>query len=219
MGFLPFQTALRQLCIGELRVQLQCVTNIDELIDDFLMQSPESEAVRDEQIPYWASLWPSALGMAQYLLQSGIVQPGMRVTEIGCGLGLPGIVAGMLGAEVLLTDYLPEPLKLAAANWSLNCASPPHTALLDWRKPESRYAADLLLASDVAYEARSFEPLPRAFRTLCVPGGRILVSEPDRSFARRFFEELPRQGFAVHSHTETVELDGNVHGIRLHRLL
>jgi predicted nicotinamide N-methyase len=218
MGFLPFQTALRELRIGPLQVQLQCVTNIDELIDNFLMQSPDSEAVRDEQIPYWASLWPSAMGMAQYLVLSGLARPGMRVTEIGCGLGLPGIVAGMLGAEVLLTDYLPEPLELAAANWSLNCPTPPRTALLDWRNPESQYAADLLLASDVAYEARSFEPLPQAFRSLCKPGGTVLVSEPDRSFARRFFDTLPRQGFEVHSHTETVELDGQQLGIRLHRL-
>lgn len=218
MAFLPFQTSLRTLAIGKHALHLHCVSNIDELIDDFLLQAPDSDAVRDEQIPYWATLWPSALGMAQFIAREQLVHPGMRVTEIGCGLGLPGILAGKMGAEVTLTDYLPEPLELSVRNWSLNLDRPGAFALLDWRKPNPAYAADLLLASDVAYEARSFEPLLQALPVLCRPGGTILLSEPDRSFARAFFESLPQKGFSVQSYTEAVELDGHEQLVNIHLL-
>jgi predicted nicotinamide N-methyase len=200
-AFVPaFQTRPLLLDVEGLAVQLSVITNTAELIDELIAKGSEHEDVQDERIPYWADLWPSALALSRHLVRSGIVQPGMQVTEMGCGLGLPGIVAGLLGAETTLTDYLPDALRFAHRNWGQNLSRPARFELMDWRQPDPGLAADLLLASDVAYESRAFSFLPQAFRTLCRPGGTILLSEPNRAVASGFLAGLEAEGFQVASY-------------------
>lgn len=196
-----FRTRQEVLDIEGQRVELSVITNFDELLDRLIAKGEGHEDVRDERIPYWADLWPSALALGRFLVQEQLVRPGMSVTEIGCGLGLPGIIAGRLGARVTFSDYLPEALDFARHNWSQNLPHSARFALMDWRHPDPALAAGLLLASDVAYEQRAFDYLPHAFRTLCKPGGAILVSEPNRAIAAGFFSGLASQGFRVEQYS------------------
>lgn len=194
-----YMTAELQVAIGQLQVRIVRATNVDELFDRLVAKGEDHEDVVDERIPYWAELWPSGIGLAQFL--AGLPLAGTTVTELGCGLGLSGIVAGMLGAEVTLTDYLDEAIQFARYNWSLNCANPARFMRLDWREPDPAVTADWLIASDITYEKRYFQYLPTAFRTMCKPGGKILVSDPRRHVSGAFFDSLPAQGFKVEKHT------------------
>lgn len=204
------------LSIGPLTVQLDSLTNFDELFDRFMEKGDDSEEVQDERIPYWADLWPSALALSRYMVDSGYVKPDTTVVEIGCGLGLPGIVAGMLGAkEVIFTDYLEEPLEYARRNWALNCSGEARFLRLDWRDPDPALAADVLLASDIAYEARFFPHLPNAFKTLCKLEGRILFSEPGREVAEAFLDTLPNFGFFVKKTVVEGTLNGLVYRVKV----
>lgn len=192
-----YRTRDIDLDLEGLRVRLTLVANTDELMDQLIAKGEAHEDVKDERIPYWADLWPSAIALSKYLVRGQLIRPGMRVTEIGCGLGLPGIVAGMLGAEVTFTDYLDGALQLVRHNWRQNVDRPARFEIMDWRDPNPAFSAELLLASDVAYETRAFEPLPHAFRTLCEPGGAILLSEPSREIAKPFLNSLPDAGFSA----------------------
>jgi predicted nicotinamide N-methyase len=194
-----YQTRRFRLDIEGVPVNLDVVANASELLDQLIAKGEDHEDVKDERIPYWADLWPSAIALGRYLVENRAVTPGMTVTEMGCGLGLAGIVAGLLGAEVTLTDYLDEALLFARHNWSLNLDRPARFANMDWRQPDSALAADLVLAADLAYEMRLAEHLPNAFRTLCRPGGVILISEPNRKMSKPFFDSLPGHGFFVSS--------------------
>lgn len=180
------------------------MADAEALLDELIQKGETHEDVEDERIPYWAELWPSALGMAQFLLKRNLIAAHHRVLEIGCGLGLPGIVAGMTGAEVTLSDYLEPALDFARSNWSLNHDREVQLALLDWRTPDSGLAADILLASDITYESRNFPYLPTTFRQLSGPGGKIILSDPRRQVAQTFFERLPEKGFTVERFEEMV---------------
>ena len=59
----------------------------------------------------------------------------MRVVELGCGLGLPSIVASRLGATVVATDAYAEPLALLAHNAGCNGVAI-ETVAVDWAEPE-----------------------------------------------------------------------------------
>src|SRR5512137_971911 len=49
--------------------------------------------------PYWAHLWSGAVVLA------AAIPAGVRsVVELGCGLGLPGLVAARRGARVTFVD-------------------------------------------------------------------------------------------------------------------
>ncbi|MDX2246490.1 MAG: 50S ribosomal protein L11 methyltransferase [Bacteroidia bacterium] len=178
------------------KFDLATVTNIDQLYDDLIAKGPEHEDFIDERIPYWADLWHSGIGLADYLLDSGICK-GKTVLEIGCGLGLPGIAAARSGGQVLMTDYLPEALEVTRLIWKMNIPIEPRLEVLDWRYPDPAMASDILLASDVVYEARNIEPLLEAFDVLLKPGGTIILSDPGRPLSRKFVESLAEKKYSL----------------------
>ncbi|KAL9100320.1 MAG: hypothetical protein Q9163_004283, partial [Psora crenata] len=70
-------------------------------------------------------LWNGAIVLSRYLEQHPSLVCGKHVLELGAGAGLPGIVAGMLGAaRVLLTDY-PDAELIENLQWNIaKCRSP-----------------------------------------------------------------------------------------------
>lgn len=71
----------------------------------------------------WAGsvLWAAAEKLVLHVLLSGVVDiKGKSVLELGCGLGIPGMVASLLGSsDVLLTEQ-PSLLPLLRKNVSTN---------------------------------------------------------------------------------------------------
>jgi predicted nicotinamide N-methyase len=210
-----YKTEIIEVELQRLTVELLQITNVDELFDALLARAADDVQVQDEQIPYWAELWPSAIVMSEYLLRNNLISHGLNVLEIGCGLGLPGIVAGKLGATVTMTDYLQEAIDFAQKNWDLNNNKPATFRTLDWRTPDATLAADLLLASDVAYEARLYKHLPHAFRMLCKPNGKIILAEPNRLFAADFLDSLSQQGFFIRKEIQHFEFRGQSNVINI----
>lgn len=186
----PYQTQEHSLNFGDVTVKIDCITNFDDLLNALIEKGEEHEDYKDERLPYWADLWHSAIAMAQYLVAEKLISPQMSVTEIGCGLGLPSIVAAKLGAIVRPTDYLQETLDFLEQNWKKNSEQAFQGALLDWRKPDPSFQAELVLASDVAYEKRFFDELPHALSILSKKGGRIIITEPNRAIAKPFIKQL-----------------------------
>jgi predicted nicotinamide N-methyase len=141
----------------------------------------------EEFLPYWAELWPSGLALARVVRRRDL--DDLRVLELGCGLGVPSIVAALGGARVLATDWSPEALEVAATNAGRNRADL-ETALVSWA--DSKRLArtgpwDLVLGADLLYEQRNVDQLLALLPRL---GGEILFAEPGRPPAARFFAEV-----------------------------
>ncbi len=212
---MEYQTEQLSLNIEGVAFEIERITNIDALFNALIAKGNDHEDMKDERIPYWAELWHSALALSQYLVRSGMELKGKKVLEIGAGLGLPSIVAGRLGAEVTVTDYLPEAVAFAKKNWIKNNPQNASFELLDWRTPTATFAADIVLAADIAYEKRMFEPIPNAFKVLCKKGGLILLTEPNRGLAEIFLKELPQQGFSIEKEIIPITLFGTSHQVNL----
>jgi predicted nicotinamide N-methyase len=162
----------------------------------------------DERLPYWAELWPSAVALAHYTTQH-LHLAGRRVLELGCGLGLVGVVAALHGARVLCTDYEPDALTFARHNARRNICQQMHFRLVDWRWPALRRRYDYILASDVIYEARNFGPLVALLQRHLARGGAAVFSEPGRPNAIPFFALLRQRGFTHQKTIHPVKWDGS----------
>ncbi len=183
----------------------------DALID-------EVEFDRDERLPYWAELWPSALALARYLA----VQPlsSKRIVELGCGVGLPAVVALSREADVLATDHYEAALDFVAYNARINTGREPRTMLLDWHTPpaESFGYFDLLIAADVLYERRNVHSLATLIPNLLASEGEVLLADPRRKDTPVFLEVLESRGFQRTTENVTVEQGGREIEVLLHTL-
>lgn len=150
----------------------------------------------DERIPYWAELWPSAIALARHVAHHPELVRGRDTVELGCGLGLAGMAAASAGARVVATDYDRDAAAFARLNAADNGLSVRHV-VMDWRHLAFARQFDVVLASDVLYEARFLVPVARALDSLVAPGGRALVTEPGREVAKLFFELLRDGGWTV----------------------
>ena len=217
---MDFKTRDITLDFQDIRVNLTVVDNIDDLFDALIEKGETHPDYIDQRIPYWAELWASAVAMSEYLVENQqLTTSPVKVTEIGCGLGLPSIIAGKLGAEVCLTDYDMDSLDFAKQNWTKNL---PHKNArfqqLDWRNPDPSVAADLLLASDVAYEKRAFEPLLKTFQQLLKPNGTILLTEPNREMFKPFISSLDTEGYAFKQTQRNITLKNHVFLINIYEI-
>lgn len=175
----------------------------------------------DERLPYWADLWPSAHVLAAEL--AGRDLAGARVLELGCGVGLPAIVAALGGADVLATDWYAEALEHAAGNARANGARLA-TMLVDWRRPPAALAAagpfDLVAGADVLYEERNGRALAELIPPLVAPGGEVLIADPRRPHAAALVDRLAAAGWSHEArdvrHGRRPDESGPV--IRLHAL-
>ena len=166
------------VALGEGRdVLLRRPRDAEALIDE------RAFALQDEFLPYWAELWPSAIALARTVARRSLA--GRRVLELGCGLGLPSLVAAQGGARVLATDWSAEALAAVEENAAHNDVAV-EVLRLDWREPAAvleRGPWDLVLAADVLYEARNVAPLLALLPRL---GREVLLADPDRATAGPF---------------------------------
>ncbi len=184
----------------------------DALID-------EEDFARDERLPYWAELWPSAVALARHI--SGENLAGRRVLELGCGVGLPAVVALASGARVTATDHYEAALDFVRYNARVNLeVQEPGVRLLDWHVHEAGGLGlfDLVLAADVLYEARNVPALAALIPALLAPGGEILLADPRRKNTPTFLEMMRERGFRSSTEEHVVLSGGREVLILVHRL-
>jgi SAM-dependent methyltransferase len=176
-----------------------------------ILRPRDSEALLDEGafeqeefLPYWADLWPSAAGLARAL--AGRSLRGARTLELGCGLGLPAVVAALAGGRVLATDWAPAAIEFARENARRNDAQV-EVLRCSWAEPAElveRAPWDLVIAADVLYESRNVDQLlpllPRA--------------DPGRVAAERFLAEAAER-WDISTRRDTVHDAVRIHRMRL----
>lgn len=175
----------------------------------------EEDFDRDDRLPYWAELWPSARAMAERV--GRLPGAGGRLLELGCGVGLASMAAAAAGFDTLATDYYAEALEFTERNAAANGVALA-TRLIDWRRlPDELGRFDWVVASDVLYERPNAELVAAAIGRTLAPRGTALVSDPGRRPADRFPAACEAQGLDLLP-VETVPIvhDAKTIDVRMH---
>ena len=191
----PYDGPVREsrVQVGEWTIRLVRPSDPDRLLDD-----PEVIAWNQtiDYMPYWAYLWPGAFLLAEVIGRQ-TWPSGTKALEIGCGLGLPGLVAVAQGVAVRFTDHDVTPLRFVERSLKANGFDPAlaSTALLDWLDlPEERY--QLILGADVTYERRLVPLVTTLLAQLLDKGGEAWLSDPDRHAAETLGESARALGLS-----------------------
>jgi ETFB lysine methyltransferase len=169
----------------------------------------EADFERDERLPYWAELWPSALILARHV--GALDGVGRTFLELGCGLGLVAASAGRAGFDVTATDYYGDALLFTRLNVERNGGRVPTLSELDWRAiPPSLGRFDVIAASDVLYERHYPALIASVVARALAPSGIALIADPGRVAAPDLPGECERNGLTVRERHRVAFVDGEI---------
>jgi predicted nicotinamide N-methyase len=171
-------------------------------------------------LPYWAELWDSAIGISTWIVKNNLIQraqnlnkehfdlqhthiKSIRVLDLGCGMGLTGTVAALLGADVTFGDIETDCLLFSQLNGQrVSCEI--NTRRIDWQRDTLKQQFDFIIGSDVLYDRMQWPHLDRFFRAHLAPQGTILLGEPGRQTGELFIPWIQNAGWQFHRHEQCV---------------
>jgi predicted nicotinamide N-methyase len=199
-----FAATLEQVPLDGHPVALWRVADLERHVDRDALLAADDPG----EPPYWAHLWSGALVLAR------AVPAAARVLELGCGLGLPGLVAACRGARVVFVDRLAAPLAFVRQSLAANGVRG-GLVVADAGAPPFRTRFDLILVAELLYDRSAFAALARALRAGLAPGGRVLLADAQRIDTRAFYDALPDAGLAWRAREHRVREEGLPLTVRL----
>eukprot|EP01090_Pellita_catalonica_P005771 TRINITY_DN15_c0_g1_i1.p2 TRINITY_DN15_c0_g1~~TRINITY_DN15_c0_g1_i1.p2 ORF type:complete len:235 (-),score=32.89 TRINITY_DN15_c0_g1_i1:933-1637(-) len=146
-------------------------------------------------------VWDTAIAFTKYLENrfNKDYWKGKKILELGAGCGLVGIVLGVAGAKVILTD-LPEALPHLKQNANKHPAADIAVAELKWGEQSSlrkfsNTHFDMIVASDILWLEHLVHPLIQTLKALDYD--HVLFTFETRSLKveQVFFRELRSENF------------------------
>lgn len=171
---------------------------IRALSDKQQFADPDGEAERagisSATWPLFGVLWPAGRVLAEVM--STFPVDGLRVLEIGCGLGLSSLVLKRRGADITASDHHPLAGEFLAANTDLNGQAPIAFRIAQWAGPNPDLGAfDLIIGGDVLYERDHVALLSSFFAAHARPSAQIVISDPGRGHGNALTRALAAQGY------------------------
>ncbi|AXI03081.1 class I SAM-dependent methyltransferase [Aquirhabdus parva] len=179
----PVEVKISTVIVGDHAFTLQSLKDKQQFSD------PEGVAERagisSSTWPLFGSLWPSGVILAELISIHEL--DGLRILELGCGLGLASLVAHQRGADITASDYHPIAQDFFAINVMLNHLEPMHFALCDWEKLQPELGLfDLIIGSDLLYEPNHPALLSAFIHRHSKPQVEVIIIDPDRRQQREF---------------------------------
>ncbi|MEC7118912.1 MAG: methyltransferase domain-containing protein [Pseudomonadota bacterium] len=193
------ETQTHTVCVGSDVFQIRSLKDKQQFFD------PEGLAVQagisSSTWPLFGTLWPSGRVLAD-LMQVHELH-GLRVLELGCGLGLASLVIHRRGMDMTASDYHPIAGEFLSKNIDLNQMLPLSFVQCDWEKRQPELGLfDLIIGSDVLYEPNHPALLSGFIDRHSRAGVEVIIVDPNRRQQREFTRDMQALGY-VYSMTRS----------------
>ncbi len=158
----------------------------------------ELEGISEAAWPLFGVLWPSARVLA--LEMTTLALSGQRILEVGCGLALASLVLHRREGDVTGSDCHPLVPAFLAHNLELNALGAMPYERANWGRTNPDLGRfDLIIGSDVLYEAGQPGVLSRFIDEHLERDGRVMLVDPNRRQRARFSRDMEDRGFGLQS--------------------
>jgi len=203
-----YQRKIEQRKIGDKLFVLEVIRDLDEAIDTIcnaMTEEDKKDPFAEDLCPYFGILWPAAEALAEFISKNSQYFIHHRVLELGCGLGLPSLVASYVGGHVLATDFHPDVETYFVRN-SRHSNIPCDYSRLNWRDEVLMLEKfDVVMGSDILYEGKHASEVAQGLMRFIKPGGKIILSDPGRNYLQSFLTSMKNEGFKEEMHLISVK--------------
>lgn len=206
-----YKLTFDRLKLGDDTVRLLKVADLEEYLDG---KDPFEDV---SEFPFWVKLWDSAMILA-YVLHSLPDSKGVKLLELGAGLGAPGLAAAANGFDVVLSDYEDIILDFQRVSAAASKLDNVQSMLIDWFKPPELGLFDVLAGAEIVYKEEFFQPLLTVFGQYLQPDGVIYLAHDARRKNLMKFLDLAASDYEIGGKTERIRRDGTEITIVINRL-
>lgn len=171
---------------------------IRSLLDRQQFHDPDAHAenagISSAAWPIFGQIWPAGLVLAEIMSTQKV--SGLRILEIGCGLGIASMIATERGASILATDHHPLASTFMDHNSELNQIGVTEFAQCDWTTSGSVIGLfDLIIGSDLLYEAAHPAQLADFIDRHVNASSAVIMVDGGRKLGGRFDRNMLEHGF------------------------
>ncbi|SBS32082.1 Putative methyltransferase [Marinomonas spartinae] len=153
--------------------------------------------------PLFGIIWPSGEVLAHLMYTHNI--DGVRILEVGCGIGLASLVLNHRHANITATDYHPEAGRFLSANVLLNGDRPIPFVRTGWQDGETSLGQyDCIIGSDLLYERSHVDMLADFIDCHAAPDCEVILVDPGRGHHAVFSKKMVSLGYQ-HSQSKPLE--------------
>lgn len=194
-----YETVVHTLSLEGQEIKVYRIASLDNTIDRVIeaLEKAGLQDIADEHCPYFGAIWPASYALIELMrVLAGKVH---HTLELGCGLGLPSLVAAKYGATVRLVDLHPDALPFIAKNYELNDLETPAFLQRSYEtlQPEDFVGHDLIMASDVLYDRPHATLLASCLAANLGDTQVALVTDPGRAYLETFVEAVLQSGLRL----------------------
>lgn len=187
-----YQLKRQSICIGERSFELQTLSDNQQFSDP--QGIAELAGIPSSTWSLFGQIYPSSIFLARVLAAMDLA--GLRILEVGAGIGLPSMSAAAKGADVTFSDYHHLSEVFLKKNVELNGLPDIKFACLDWKNLDTDIGQfDLIVGSDVLYEPNHPQLLADFIHLHAKPRSTALLVDPGRKLSSQFTRRMEEHGF------------------------
>lgn len=172
---------------------------VRQLADRKQFSDPEGAAERagvpPSSWPIFGVPWPAGQALAEAMCNIPI--KGLRILEVGCGLGLASLVLKRRGAGITASDHHPLAGTFLRHNTDLNGLAPIAFICAKWGGPDTGIGRfDLLIGADLLYERDHARLLADFLARHANDTAKFILADAGRGHCAQFNELMRLQGYS-----------------------
>ncbi|MBI1309997.1 methyltransferase domain-containing protein [bacterium] len=187
-----YRVRYQTLEFGDVDVHLRTLRNRQEFSDD--QQVAESLGISSAAWPIFGVVWESGEVLARLMFVHKI--DGLRILEVGCGIGLASLVLSHRLANISATDHHPEAAVFLAENVELNKLNAIPFVRAGWHEePPLLGQFDLIIGSDLLYERSHVNLLANFIDWHASASCEVILVDPGRGHQAPFTRRMQTLGY------------------------
>jgi len=192
-----YQVKFETITIGKHPFEIRSLKDRQQY-DDPVGESKKA-GVSPASWPLFGVVWPSGVMLADVM--DTYPTNGLRILEVGCGLGLASMVVHNHGADITASDYHPMAEQFMDKNIALNKFAPMKFAIIDWCKIDKNLGKfDLIIGSDVLYEPNHPATLAKFVERHAGENCKVIIVDPGRRQRTEFTKRMIDNGYSLVPH-------------------